>query len=58
MKNIRNKNGKGELHGYQVTYWGNGNIWFRVNMTNGEEDGYEDGYWSNGEMDSLTFYII
>ena len=52
MKDITNKNNKGELHGYQEWYHHNHTIWLRGNVKNGVEIGYEEIH-----LKHTTYYI-
>jgi hypothetical protein len=42
MKNIINRNSKGEYHGYQEWYWKDNTLVVRLNYKNGNEIGYEE----------------
>jgi hypothetical protein len=43
MKDIKNYNKIGQLHGYQKQYWGD-NIMYRINAKNGIATGYCEFY--------------
>ena len=57
MKDIRNKNSKGQFHGYQELYIVD-NLYYRFNANNAMEDGYEEGYNFNNKIGLLRFYIV
>ncbi len=54
MKDIINKNDKGELHGYIEWYWPNG--WYKGFFNNGVLVDYYEEYWHTGKLEK-TFYI-
>ncbi len=57
MKSIINENSKGLLHGYQETYWSNGQLWLKCFYNNGIIADYEERYWFNGKLRHKCFYI-
>ncbi len=47
MKEIINKNNKGELHGYQEWYYSNGELYYKGFYNNGIRFAYEEeGYYN------------
>lgn len=54
-KDIRTKNKKGQLHGYQEWYFdGDGKLWIRANGKNEKPI----GYWESHLFNHTKFYII
>lgn len=54
-KDIRNKNSKGEHHGYKEFYYVNGKLSLRANFKNGRIIGYHERHTPRFEVTS--FYI-
>jgi len=54
-KDIDNKNSKGQLHGYQETYW-NGKLGVKCFYNNGIPIDYEEYYYLSGELEKI-FHI-
>jgi antitoxin component YwqK of YwqJK toxin-antitoxin module len=57
MKDIVNKNDKGQLHGIQIGYWSNGQIWYKTNYINGNKHGERIGYYNDGKIMYKHNYI-
>ncbi len=57
MKDIINKNDKGELHGYQEYYWSNGELYYKGLFYNGVQIDYEEWYGYGGGKLEKVFYI-
>ncbi len=58
MKNIINKNNKGQLHGHQEWYYFNGKLLYKFFCYNDIEVDYEECYnCYNGKLARKTFYI-
>ncbi len=55
MKDIRNRNDKGQWHGYQEWYYTNGKLWFKGFSYNGILIDYDEIYYSNGELKKIFF---
>jgi hypothetical protein len=47
MKNITNRNNKGQRHGYQEWYWNDGDLWYRGSYKNGRLIRYEEYHGIN-----------
>ncbi len=57
MRDIINKNDKGELHGYQeYYYWYNGELYYKGFFNNGIRIDYQEWYWYRSEL-IKTFHI-
>ncbi len=56
MRDIRNKNNKGQRHGYQEIYWSNDKLGYKCFYNNGKLIDYDEFYYSNGEL-KKSFYI-
>ena len=52
-KDIKTRNTKGQLHGYQLVFHNNGGIWLRCNYKHGLELGYEELH----KFNETNFYI-
>jgi antitoxin component YwqK of YwqJK toxin-antitoxin module len=57
MKDIINRNDKGQLHGIRIEYHDTGEIWYKKNYINGNQHGEQIGYWSNGQIRYKNNYI-
>ncbi len=57
MKDIRNYNSKGQLHGHQERYWIGDKVWLKCFFNNGIQIDYEEHYWLNGELQVKIFHI-
>jgi antitoxin component YwqK of YwqJK toxin-antitoxin module len=57
MKNIVNRNDKGQLHGIQIIYHNNGQIRHRWNYHNGKEHGEHIGYYETGQICYKENYV-
>ncbi len=56
MKDIKNYNSIGELHGYHEIYWFKGNLGFKCFFYNGIKIDYEEFYWFGSRL-RKSFYI-
>ncbi len=57
MKDIINRNDKGQHHGYQEWYYGNGKLWIKCFYNNGIEIDYEEEYYRISHKLTKSFYI-
>ncbi len=57
MKDITNRNDKGQRHGYQERYWYNGNLGVKCFYNNGTHVDYVEWYHLKGKLARKTFYI-
>ncbi len=58
MRDIINRNDKGQLHGYHEVYLGDGDIWFKCFFNNGIQVDYEEWYYyGGGNLKFKSFYI-
>jgi antitoxin component YwqK of YwqJK toxin-antitoxin module len=57
MKDIINRNDKGQLHGILIEYWENGQIRYKHNYNNGKYHGIQIKYYSNGQIRYKKNYI-
>jgi antitoxin component YwqK of YwqJK toxin-antitoxin module len=57
-KDIINKNEQGQLHGIQIGYHPNGQIWFKENYINGNKHGEHIGYYNDGQISYKENYNI
>ncbi len=57
MKDITNRDYKGQLHGYQEWYYSNGNLVLKCYYNNYIEVDYEERYRLNGELKVKNFHI-
>ncbi len=57
MKEIINRNSKGQHHGYQEGYYSNGNLWVKCFHNNGILVDYQEFYYTNGNLKTKTFHI-
>ncbi len=57
MKDITNRNDKGQRHGYQEQYFSNGNLGFKCLYNNGIRVDYVEWYHLKGKLACKTFHI-
>ncbi len=57
MKNIINRNNKGQWDGYMERYWGHCKLWVKRFYNNGIEVDYEEFYYRISRKLKKSFYI-
>ena len=49
-ENIEPRNSKGQLHGFCICYYDNGNVWCKQRFVNSKYHGLRERYCGDGEL--------